>query len=1701
MKQFAAAILSAGLLAACPNTPGAPPSASSMLAPASRSTLEPNGESRIRLLSEIGELAREHRDTGHRNFFELVLERQKTLSLNALENAAACTDAIEVIEGQWVNFLDLERSSPQKRPSGAANRIEELYIEWTGRLEDPDALLPWLLDQTYATDGPPVRLFPDRGDPGLIYRGMKALIPLVRAFASRLDARAAGRVHAYAEAVLTPPFSETLSESLKQTLVLANRIYHRLDESLAERAALAGDSPALFEELSSRIEQLNERARFENIPKGDRAHLVQRIEQINRMTGDHPALRARHPRIPGLKKEENTVYLKTAALGILGDLGLSDETVLKRVLSFSNKFENAEIRKAAISALQSNAQDVEPFLVRGIVSSAGMEEKKLIARKYDQVIGGMKPVQLGRLFGRPGGFRKEFESLASILNVERISLVDFLNSPYANLPRIQAEFPSRADDETRVRRGYFRYLNDRLAAFKRFVLEIEDGGFDRLIDRWGVQFVLGWSLSDYGENRPLFGHILEDTKRAVPGTSPLEAVLQGILERENAHEQIERFMITLLHSRISFDYDFFRSLFRAVAQRNRQIEGGARVVNVFSEERMRYHVPQAEVRDVALENPVVFEPVVKFLIVALNLKRIQIPTDAFVETDISFYLNSLARLRNPELSYRLFLAHRLIASIPHTRFFEQEQTIRNLVSRLDESYHRVADGYNELFRFLRIKNHRDPSSEDLDLAEVVLNALSDDTRIPGEPGGEIPAPLSRILAAIERTGGLALNAHRDVREYFLGETASFRELGRALRWIRGRFAETNTWKDIARALNARRDREFLQRDAAEQEGAPSASDLDRAVLLIRYYGMLLERWSDEFSLSSFERILSPSEKMLLETGTPNEKIALVRAKRRELRNVFERFDPALAPREYLELKRHLAEDIWGYSAFGIWPRYQETKFEAYQQDRKAALLERRLLDARLREIEESMRPGKGEAASRDPGRILNEYLDLLVGFMEHLAAEGLAPSRTFRHYRDILEHDRALLTASMLKDLVGLIRNYTVNNIDNFFAFAFGDMPSQIARAVGRERLDPEFRRGPANGFDDASFYDFVQEKVLGDLRGTLEILPRLERCLDALETQLAELDRAETGQPLFPKAVSPAGRRSPVERGLKGFNQEEDERAGFRVPPLEILETRLFRERPELLEVPALKRHLVDRILLLEKSTGKAFPFRLEKMEPEAARLVARRRRETGIDPENAPRLALAARSGSFRSMPGILGTVINIGFPDPLSLEDGAFQDDADRYHRFDSRRHLLSTFGTVVYGIEERVFSDVIDRVKSEYAARTGRQNVSFSAMGPREWRQTVREFRRILERADRERPAPKRLRPDYGDPLDLLAHAVIGVWRSWDSPEAIQMRRMLGVSGDWRTPVILQEMRSANLNPRSWSAIVISGNTNERDSVPRGDLLFNSAGVNIASGLASRGVSLDELKDLHPGLHRRIIDLVRDVKQSTGNLEVDVELTGEWDPGENDWNIYLLQRRGIHSTLNVAGKDRVPVIVEAGTPSARGKAVVGGTRHAVLVNGVNVSLKDLARDLEQLRGRMDAAGLRDTAILLLMEYVDPGEALKFNLPEVDGMLTTKIGTSSHASIIARRLGKLLLSEVEGIRRQGERWFFENGDEIHPSRDLFTVVGLPLEKSPLSGNIYKGALPLRSPGEPDRETLAIIHRIPEAAHPEYLPDAPSTDIGASA
>ena len=204
---------------------------------------------------------------------------------------------------------------------------------------------------------------------------------------------------------------------------------------------------------------------------------------------------------------------------------------------------------------------------------------------------------------------------------------------------------------------------------------------------------------------------------------------------------------------------------------------------------------------------------------------------------------------------------------------------------------------------------------------------------------------------------------------------------------------------------------------------------------------------------------------------------------------------------------------------------------------------------------------------------------------------------------------------------------------------------------------------------------------------------------------------------------------------GGKGANLAEMTRIGLPVPPGFIVTTE------------ACNAYLAQ---------GMKFPEGLWEQELAALGDVERKTAKKFGDPKNP--LLVSSRSGAKFSMPGMMDTVLNIGLNE--ETVNGMIEATSDARFVYDSYRRLIQMFGSVVMGVPDEPFEEVI----TEF--RTLRQAKSDAELTAEDWKAIGERFRGIFRRYNR---------IDFPtDPYEQLRLATEAVFKSWNGKRAIDYR---------------------------------------------------------------------------------------------------------------------------------------------------------------------------------------------------------------------------------------------------------------------------------------------------------------------------------------
>ena len=186
--------------------------------------------------------------------------------------------------------------------------------------------------------------------------------------------------------------------------------------------------------------------------------------------------------------------------------------------------------------------------------------------------------------------------------------------------------------------------------------------------------------------------------------------------------------------------------------------------------------------------------------------------------------------------------------------------------------------------------------------------------------------------------------------------------------------------------------------------------------------------------------------------------------------------------------------------------------------------------------------------------------------------------------------------------------------------------------------------------------------------------------------------------------------------------------------------------------------------------STGGTLPQGLWDQELEALLKIEDAVGKTLGDPEKP--LLVSCRSGAKFSMPGMMDTVLNIGLNDETATGMVALTGDA-RFV-FDAYRRLIQMFGSVVMGVPDEVFEEVITKARRRAKVTTDSQLTS------EDWQTVTREFKEVYRHHTHH---------DFPiDPYVQLKLTTEAVFKSWNGKRAVDYRNAAGIPHDLGTAAL-------------------------------------------------------------------------------------------------------------------------------------------------------------------------------------------------------------------------------------------------------------------------------------------------------------------------
>jgi len=458
---------------------------------------------------------------------------------------------------------------------------------------------------------------------------------------------------------------------------------------------------------------------------------------------------------------------------------------------------------------------------------------------------------------------------------------------------------------------------------------------------------------------------------------------------------------------------------------------------------------------------------------------------------------------------------------------------------------------------------------------------------------------------------------------------------------------------------------------------------------------------------------------------------------------------------------------------------------------------------------------------------------------------------------------------------------------------------------------------------------------------------------------------------------------------------------------------------------------------------------------------------------------LLLSVRSGAPISMPGMMETLLNIGLCD--ATLPGLVRHSGNPRLAWDAYRRLVASYGEVVAGIPGERFEAQVAALTAGRDERT----LDFAEL------RTLTQQHLATYAREAGRPFPQ-------DPVAQLSEAITAVLASWQSPKAVEYRRVNHLPDTLGTAVTVQTMVFGNAGGHSGAGVGFTRDPATGEPHLWVDFLFNAQGEDVVSGRRSAH-GHDALASVLPTAWAALRDAAHQLEQHLGDMQ-DFEFTVQ------DGELYMLQTRNGKRTPQAAARIALDLFDEglitaevarqrtAGlTPAMLSRTVVvadtAGSTSAdsqatqplqaigeAATASSGVACGEIAFDEARARARQ-AAG---ATVILLRRDAETSDIAA--LEAAQGLLTARGARTSHAAVVARQMGKVCLVGCATLHideaQRTATFDAPAGAHAEAAAPVVLREGDVLTLDGNEGRIYAGAV--RTVVEAPTELLARLDRL---------------------
>ncbi len=473
----------------------------------------------------------------------------------------------------------------------------------------------------------------------------------------------------------------------------------------------------------------------------------------------------------------------------------------------------------------------------------------------------------------------------------------------------------------------------------------------------------------------------------------------------------------------------------------------------------------------------------------------------------------------------------------------------------------------------------------------------------------------------------------------------------------------------------------------------------------------------------------------------------------------------------------------------------------------------------------------------------------------------------------------------------------------------------------------------------------------------------------------------------------------------------------------------------------------------------GKKYPRELQKQATDHVRKLERTTKRNLGDPQNP--LLVSVRSGSARSMPGMMETILNLGLND-RSVKGLASVTRNERF-AYDAYRRFVQMYSTVVMGMPKEDLEQRLRVMKDRLGVK---EDTAVPASG---WKELVTEYKASFRKESGTEF------PD--DPIDQLWGAIGAVFGSWMAEKAVTYRRVEKITGLLGTAVNVVQMVFGNTGDTSGTGVCFTRDPSSGERIFYGDYLVNAQGEDVVAGIRTP-MPLREMQKTMPKVYAQLEKVRVKLEKHYRDMQ-DMEFTVE------DGTLYMLQTRTGKRTP--AAAFRIAVDMAKEKLIRKEEAIlrikpedIERLFYPVIDSTVakkSLSAKILATGINAVPGaavgkvvfsaqKAELWAERGEKVILVRRETSPEDV--GGMAVAQGILTATGGKTSHAAVVARGWGKCCVVGAEKLDVDYQALSMSSNGKVVKEGDWITLDGS-------EGVVYTEAMPLVVPQLPKSyETL---------------------------